>query len=67
MHYFGTHPLTVDMALAIASGEIAAGLDAEALQRLASSAAHVQDIVHSNRTVYGVKTGFCILANTSIS
>lgn len=67
MHYFGTHPLTVDLTLAIAAGDTAAGFDRQARERLAASAAHVQDIVHSNRTVYGVNTGFGILANTSIS
>ena len=43
-----------------------AGLDDAAMQRVADSAAAVERIVASGETVYGVNTGFGLLANTRI-
>ena len=43
-----------------------ARLDEAALQRIAESAAAVERIVASGETVYGVNTGFGLLANTRI-
>jgi histidine ammonia-lyase len=43
-----------------------ARLDGAALQRVADSAASVERIVASGETVYGVNTGFGLLANTRI-
>ncbi|HEU5482658.1 MAG TPA: aromatic amino acid lyase, partial [Sphingomicrobium sp.] len=43
-----------------------ARLDAAAIQRIAASAASVERIVASGETVYGVNTGFGLLANTRI-
>jgi histidine ammonia-lyase len=43
-----------------------ARLDAAAMQRIAASAAAVDRIVASGDTVYGVNTGFGLLANTRI-
>jgi histidine ammonia-lyase len=44
----------------------AASLDAAAMQRIADAAASVDRIVASGETVYGVNTGFGLLANTRI-
>lgn len=65
--HFGSQQLDTHTALAIAAGEMAFDLNADTRERLARSARHVNDIVDSNRTVYGVNTGFGILANTAIS
>ena len=47
-------------------GEAASRLDDAAMQRIANSAAAVERIVASGETVYGVNTGFGLLANTRI-
>src|SRR3982751_6223197 len=44
----------------------AAALDDAAMQRVAAAAASVDRIVASGETVYGVNTGFGLLANTRI-
>ena len=44
-----------------------ARLDDASLQRVADSAAAVDRIVAHGATVYGVNTGFGLLANTSIA
>src|SRR5206468_8085478 len=44
----------------------AASLDDAAMQRVANSAASVKRIVAGGETVYGVNTGFGLLANTRI-
>src|SRR5688572_18549965 len=44
----------------------AARLDDASMQRVAASAASVERIVASGETVYGVNTGFGLLANTRI-
>ena len=44
----------------------AASLDTAAMERVASSAAAVERIVAGGETVYGVNTGFGMLANTRI-
>ena len=41
-------------------------LDASAMERVVSSAAAVERIVAGGKTVYGVNTGFGMLANTRI-
>src|SRR5438552_19162188 len=44
----------------------AAALDDASMQRIASAAAAVERIVAGGETVYGVNTGFGLLANTRI-
>ncbi|WP_416437700.1 histidine ammonia-lyase [Phnomibacter sp. MR] len=65
--HYGTDHLTVDVAVAIANGQCTASLQEEALQRIARSTQSVQQIVDEGQTVYGINTGFGILANTPIS
>lgn len=64
---YGTDHLTINKVLAVASGEIKAVLDDKAIHRIQKSEQHVKDIVDANTTVYGINTGFGILANTPIS
>jgi histidine ammonia-lyase len=65
--HYGTGKLTVEQALALAAGACKGVLEGEALQRILASQEHVASIVANDTTVYGVNTGFGILANTKIS
>jgi len=64
---YGSGHLTSGIALAIANGKIKAILSADTVSRVNQSQKNVQDIVDAKRTVYGINTGFGILANTGIS
>jgi histidine ammonia-lyase len=64
---YGSGHLTSGIALAIASGKTKGVLSADAVIRVNQSQKNVQDIIDAKRTVYGINTGFGILANTSIS
>lgn len=64
---YGIDHLTVDIALQIAAGTRRGILSPASVERIQKSAAAVASIVEKGRTVYGVNTGFGILANTSIS
>ncbi len=64
---YGIDVLTVQKTIAIANGKIKAGFNAKAIEQIQASQQAVQDIVDSERTVYGVNTGFGILANKPIS
>lgn len=65
--YYGIDTLTVGKAIAIANGTIKATLNDAAIQKVNKSQQQVREIVETNRTVYGVNTGFGILANKPIS
>lgn len=64
---YGTDHLTVGNAIAIAAGKTKAILNDSVIQHVKVSQQYVQQIVADNKTVYGVNTGFGILANTKIS
>ena len=64
---YGIDTLTTSTALAIAAGKVKGFLNEEAVRKIKASQQHVQQIVEANKTVYGVNTGFGILANTAIS
>ena len=64
---YGIDKLTVDKALGIALGEIKASITDKATKKIKDSQRQVQQIVESDRVVYGITTGFGILANTKIS
>lgn len=61
------NPTSVDLGILrrLWQGE-AASLDDVSMQRVANSAAAIERIVASGETVYGVNTGFGLLANTRI-
>ncbi|MBL0232565.1 MAG: histidine ammonia-lyase [Chitinophagaceae bacterium] len=64
---YGIGRLTASTALAIASGKIKGEIGPGAISRIRESESHVRAIVESDATVYGINTGFGILANTAIS
>lgn len=64
---YGTGQLTVHTAIALANGTVKGVLSKTAIAKIEASQAAVQQIVAENKTVYGVNTGFGILANTAIS
>jgi histidine ammonia-lyase len=64
---YGVDQLTIGTTLSIASGRIKGVLTEIAIQKIKTSQQHVAAIVANNKTVYGINTGFGILANTPIS
>ena len=64
---YGIDPLTIGKTIDIASGKTRGMLGKAAIKKIRTSHRHVEEIVRDNRTVYGINTGFGILANTAIS
>jgi len=64
---YGTGHLSAGICLAIASGEVRGIIDPEAAQNIRESWEEVKKIVHSQKAVYGVNTGFGPLCDTHIS
>jgi histidine ammonia-lyase len=64
---YGIDTLNIGNVLAVSSGSMKAVLNETALQKVKASQQYVQHIVQNNQVVYGINTGFGILANTSIS
>lgn len=65
--FYGTENLTVQKAILLAAGNLIGKLDTVTIDKINKSQSHVQQMVEDNKTVYGVTTGFGILANTKIS
>ncbi len=64
---YGSDQLTVAIAISIAAGKTKGILNDLAISRIKASQHAVQEIVDKGITVYGVNTGFGILANSAIS
>lgn len=64
---YGSATLSAGTAIAIANGTTSGSLSSEVLQRVTACEREVESIVAGSNTVYGVNTGFGILANTAIS
>jgi histidine ammonia-lyase len=64
---YGIDRLTTAKAIEITLGKLKASLSDSSIKKIQSSQQRVQQIVGNNKTVYGVNTGFGILANTKIS
>jgi len=64
---FGSDKLGIGTAIGLGEGSIKGVLSPEAVEKINASAHLVSDIVSHQSTVYGVNTGFGILANTRIS
>ena len=64
---YGIAKLTAEKAIDIASGKINGILNDAAIRKINTSRQYVEHIVENNKTVYGINTGFGILANTKIS
>ena len=64
---YGIDTLTIGNAIALTNGKLKAVINAEASKKIHESHNHVKQIIENNKTVYGINTGFGILANTKIS
>jgi len=64
---YGIDHLTTSKTIAISNGERKGVLDKEAVNKIEASHHYVEEIVENEKTVYGINTGFGILANTKIS
>src|SRR5215831_16847794 len=64
---YGIDKLTTGNVIGIGSGKIKGTLTDAAIRKVKESHQFVRDIVGNNKTVYGVNTGFGILASTKIS
>src|SRR6187431_1009703 len=64
---YGIDKLTIGTAIALANSKLKGVINAEAGKRINTSHDYVKQIVENNKTVYGINTGFGILANTKIS
>ncbi len=64
---YGSETLSIGKAIALADGSLKGDFSPETIRRIKASQQYVADIVSHNTTVYGVNTGFGILANTKIS
>ncbi|MDP5034750.1 histidine ammonia-lyase [Alishewanella sp. SMS8] len=58
--------LSLAQLRAVQQGAVTLSLDASALPAIAKSAACVADIIKQNKVVYGINTGFGLLASTRI-
>ena len=65
--FYGKDKLTVKKAVMLAEGSFHGALDKDVVAKINQSQKHVQQMVDANKTVYGVTTGFGILANTKIN
>ena len=64
---YGQGVLGIGNVLALAEGSIQGSLTPAVIQKIRSSEQKVADIVGHSASVYGINTGFGILANTKIS
>ncbi len=64
---YGVDTLAIGNAIALANGRAKGIINAQASKKIHESYDHVKQIIENNKTVYGINTGFGILANTKIS
>ncbi len=64
---YGIEKLTTDKVIAIAKGELKGILTPKAIDKINKCRAKVETIVSSNKTVYGINTGFGPLCDVRIS
>lgn len=64
---YGIDTLTVTKAIQLCNGKLLGIIDETAKKKIYKSQQDVQHIVENNETVYGINTGFGILANKKIS
>ncbi|HVF96085.1 MAG TPA: histidine ammonia-lyase [Flavisolibacter sp.] len=65
--FYGKERLTVQTAIALGKKTVLGRIDAETRERINRSHQHVQHMVDTGKTVYGITTGFGILANARIN
>jgi histidine ammonia-lyase len=66
MFYYGIHTLTAKKAIDIMNGDVKGVLHNDAILKVNKSQEAVATIVANNKTIYGINTGFGILADTLI-
>ena len=64
--FYGSDKLTVQKAVSLAEGSLTGVINPSVKEKINKSHQHVREMVDAGKTVYGVTTGFGILANTSI-
>jgi len=64
---YGVDQLTIPITIDLAGGVRKGILSGPAIERIKASQQHIADIVSHHTTVYGVNTGFGILASSKIS
>jgi histidine ammonia-lyase len=64
---YGNETLSILKVVQLAEGTIQGILSDETLSKIRRSQQYVSEIVSDNKTVYGINTGFGVLANTHIS
>ncbi|GGA86241.1 histidine ammonia-lyase [Puia dinghuensis] len=64
---YGSDVLGIGTVIGLASGSLRGSFSPAAEKRIRASQAQVADIVSRQKTVYGINTGFGILAHTKIS
>jgi histidine ammonia-lyase len=64
---YGSDKLTPAIVIALAEGTMEGIIPEDSMQLILKSCDHVEKIVSSEKTVYGINTGFGILSNTHIS
>ncbi len=65
--FYGKDTLTIQTAINLASSAVQGDLHQTTINRINSSQQHIQQMVADGKTVYGVTTGFGILANKKIT
>ena len=65
--FYGKDNLTVQTAILLAQKKINGAFHPETSEKIAQSQRYVQQMAEHGKTVYGITTGFGILANTKIS
>ena len=64
---YGKDKLDIGTAMGLTDGRIKGLLSADTVERVRACERHIADIVRTGKTVYGVNTGFGVLANSRIS
>ena len=65
--FYGQEKLTVQLAIALAQKKVYGAFSRATIDRIRQSSQYVSTMVRNDKTVYGITTGFGILANTKIS
>ena len=67
LFHYGSDKLTPGIAIGLAEGKLQGRIPESAMTRILRSRDQVRNIVAQDNTVYGINTGFGVLANTHIS
>ncbi|MBC6993984.1 histidine ammonia-lyase [Neolewinella lacunae] len=67
MFHYGSHHLTREKCLALASGRLKGELSPEAWERVRASRSSVERMAAGDKAVYGINTGFGPLCDTQIT